>query len=174
MPKSSKKQITSRSIHTRSRACSKCGRTFTESGNWRKVKKVDILLRLHARKCQGKCRIPDAILDLMTQKELNGRKNCGEDEKTLENYTTQSTLSKDGKTMSLQKVVVPGAEGINAKGAAGARYIKHALARAALDGCLEREVEAFKGILAAKKKGTTIQIFICPKKGSVAIGTKKQ
>ena len=78
------------------------------------------MLRLHARKCQGKCRIPDAILDLMTQKELDGRKNCGEDEKTLENYTTQSTLSNDGKSMSVQKVV--NAKGFNAKGAAGASY----------------------------------------------------
>ena len=172
MPKSSKKQITSRSIHTRSRACSKCGRTFTATGNWRKVKRVDTLLRLHITKCQGNCRIPDAILDLMTQKELDGRKNCGEDEKTLENYTTQSTLSNDGKTMSVQKVV--NAKGINSKGAAGAHYVKESLKRAALDGCLKREVEAYKGILSAQRTGKTIQIFICPKKGSVSIGTKKQ
>jgi len=172
MPKSSKKAITSHSIHTRCRACSKCGRTFTATGNWRKVKRVDTLLRLHITKCQGNCRIPDAILDLMTQKELDGRKNCGEDEKTIENYTTQSTMSDDGKTMSVNKVV--STKGVDFKGAAGARYIEEALKRAALDGCLKREVEAYKGILSAQRTGKTIQIFICPKKGSVSIGTKKQ
>lgn len=166
MPKSKKKQILAHSSHSRSRACSKCGKTFTAVGNWRKVKRVDNLLRLHLKKCEGKCRIPDAILDIITQRELTATKSCGQDERSLENYRTATPHAKNS---AVNKVISTKSLIASAKGVTlDPQYIVEALRRAKINGNFEREAEAYKALLTASRKGS-VKIDIDSKKGVVNI-----